>query len=436
MGFFTTTAWGSKTANSEDEDDENEEDLFSHKSSFLSIVKEQSERQKKEKEREERRRIKKEEKRKSSEKRKSDEGVDKGDNKKRRITAEEGKKLLAKAGLANVIDLSDGEDEDQGQQPPAEQQLPVRRSPRHARTHNVFSPARPRSNLTAPVDTANESEDEIEITATKTRPASPPPVPEKDLDSDPEIAEMQRKAREKARTKQPKASSPDTGATDLRSSTPEGPDPVVRILITSKIPNTNPLILCRKLSQRLREVREMWCKKQGFPDAYASKVFLLHRGRRYWDYTTVKRLGIDVDSSGNVYRVDDPYKEGVDNVHVEAVTEEMFAQITAEKAREAKAVSAMQEDEERQADEGATEEAPPPQQIRLTVKAKGKPDWKVVMTPVSSSLHIKLETLLMSPTDHVNRQDLESWEEEYEVRRRPGSIPRIRRRAHIARQTG
>lgn len=384
MSFFKAPAWAQPQA-PKAEDDDNDEDLFSHKGSFMSMFKDQSERQKKEKEREERRKAKKDGKRKSSEKRDSEEPIVKSEFKKRRITSEESSKLLAKAGLGtNVIDLSDGEDE-----PVEKEQLPERRSPRNTRTKDVLSPARQKSKLTTPIDFGNESEDDSRITAVKAPSRPAPPEPEEEFDSDPEIAEMQRQAREKARAKQREtsnAASPGSkGTPDVSSSTPPAMDPVVKILVTSEIPKTNPLILCRKLSQRLREVREMWCKKQGFPDDYTAKVFFVHRGRQYWDSTTVRRLGLEADADGRVYRTDDPISEGVEQVHVEAVTQEMFEEMKAEKARKAKAaVSVYDVEEEQQADEGAVE-VPTEKQIRLTVKAKGKPDWKVIVKPVSTT---------------------------------------------------
>lgn len=353
----------------------------------MSIMKDQTERQKKDKEREERRKAKKQEKqekRKSSEKRDSEEPKVKSEFKKRRITSEESSKLLAKAGFgASLISLSDDEDE----QAPAEQSLPVRRSPRNNRSKDVSSPGRGKSRLIAPIDFGNESDDDIQITAVKA-PPRPAPEPEEEYDSDPEIAEMQRKAREKARAKQwetSKTSSPGSkGTPHASSSTPAAPDPVVKILVTSDLPSTNPLILCRKISQRLKEVREMWCKKQGFSEDYTSKIFFVHRGRQYWDSTTVRRLGLEVDADGMIYRTDDPSKEGVDQVHVEAVTRELFEKMKAEKARKDKAsVAVYDEPEEEQADEEVEEKST--DEIRLTVKAKGKPDWKVIVKPVSIS---------------------------------------------------
>lgn len=382
MSFFKAPAWA-QPQTAKTEDDDHEEDLFSHKSSFMTIIRDQTERQKKEKEREERRKAKKQEKRKSSEKRDSEEAHVKSEFKKRRITSEGSSKLLAKAGIgANLISLSDDDEDEAG---PVEQSLPVRRSPRNNRSKDVSSPGRGKSRLIAPIDFGGESEDDVQITAVtaQTRPA---PESEEDYDSDPEIAEMQRKAREKARAKQwetSKASTPGLKDTpDASSSTPPAADPVVKILVTSDLPGTNPLILCRKISQRLKEVREMWCKKQGFSEHDTSKIFFVHRGRQYWDSTTVRRLGLEVDEYGTIYRTDDPTKEGVDQVHVEAVTSELFEEMKAEKARKDRAaVAVYDEEDEEQAEE---EVAPDPtQHIRLVVKAKGKSDWKVKVKPVS-----------------------------------------------------
>ncbi|KAK4499966.1 hypothetical protein PRZ48_008152 [Zasmidium cellare] len=383
MSFFKAPAWAQPQAAKAEEDD-NDEDLFSHKGSFMSMFKDQSARQKKEKEREERRKAKKEGKRKSSEKRDSEEPAIKSEYKKRRITSEESSKLLAKAGLGAVINLSDGEDDEPVQQ---QQQSPVRTSPRLNRTKNILSPARSKSKLAASIDVGNESEDDFHVTAVKAAPRPAPPEPEEPYDSDPEIAEMQREAREKARATQREtasATSPGSrGTPNATSSTPPALDPVVRILVTSKIPDTNPLIVCRKLSQRLREVREMWCKKQKFSDQFTAKVFFVHRGRQYWDSTTVRRLGLEAYADGTVYRTDDPSQEDVDQVHVEAVTQEMFEQMKAEKARQAKAAVGVYDEEEEQADEGAEEEPAADNQIRLVVKAKGRQEWKVIVKPTT-----------------------------------------------------
>ena len=121
-------------------------------------------------------------------------------------------------------------------------------------------------------DSSKEDQDEdVEVTAVKR--AEAPPEEEEDFPpSDEEFAELARKAREKARRKRleadalgPNCDQPSSGRADDRSGRleasqeltlpPAASDPVVSILITSRIANTSPLIVNRKVSQRLKDVR-------------------------------------------------------------------------------------------------------------------------------------------------------------------------------------
>lgn len=98
----------------------------------------------------------------------------------------------------------------------------------------------------------------------------------------------------------------------------------IHILITSEIENTKPLIVIRKMSQSLRDVRLAWCKRQNFPVEKQSSVILTWKGRRLFDVTTCRSLGI---SSGPAFLVsesvndDDP--ETI-RIHMEAVMEDVF----------------------------------------------------------------------------------------------------------------
>ncbi|KAJ5974019.1 hypothetical protein N7481_011229 [Penicillium waksmanii] len=74
-------------------------------------------------------------------------------------------------------------------------------------------------------------------------------------------------------------------------------DPVVRILITSEIPNSNSLIVHRKMSQGLRDVRLEWCRRQDIPTEAQSSVYFTWRGRRLFDVTTCKSLGVKAKKS-------------------------------------------------------------------------------------------------------------------------------------------
>lgn len=102
-------------------------------------------------------------------------------------------------------------------------------------------------------------------------------------------------------------------------------DVVVQILITSEIENTKPLIIHRKASQSLREVRLAWCKRQGITEEFQSSVFLTWKGRRLFDVTTCKSLGVNVVNNSDGFP--DLLYSSVDDgprIHMEAVTHDFF----------------------------------------------------------------------------------------------------------------
>lgn len=102
-------------------------------------------------------------------------------------------------------------------------------------------------------------------------------------------------------------------------------DVVVQILITSEIENTKPLIVHRKASQSLREVRLAWCKRQGITEELQSSVFLTWKGRRLFDVTTCKSLGVNVVNNSDGFP--DLHYPSVDDgprIHMEAVTHDFF----------------------------------------------------------------------------------------------------------------
>lgn len=101
-------------------------------------------------------------------------------------------------------------------------------------------------------------------------------------------------------------------------------DTVVQILITSEIENTKPLIVRRKMSQGLRDVRLAWCKRQNLPEELHSSVILTWKGRRLFDVTTCKSLGIDTEHNfADVPGMDDNDDINL-RIHMEAVMEDIF----------------------------------------------------------------------------------------------------------------
>ncbi|KAJ5647552.1 hypothetical protein N7490_003924 [Penicillium lividum] len=113
-----------------------------------------------------------------------------------------------------------------------------------------------------------------------------------------------------------------------KSSEPLADDPVVQILITSDIPNTKPLLVHRKMSQGLREVRLEWCKRQGFPTGAESPVYLTWRGSRLFDVTTCRSLRIEPEkNTWALLGMDDDSLTGPKElrIHLEAVTDDSIS---------------------------------------------------------------------------------------------------------------
>ncbi|KKY29006.1 hypothetical protein UCRPC4_g00195 [Phaeomoniella chlamydospora] len=168
----------------------------------------------------------------------------------------------------------------------------------------------------AAANLCDDSDSEIIITNVKQTPAEIIQASSDDSDSDEYVRELKRKAREKKRNQlldakanstTPDPSRPSSSSQQLGSgvNNPERPnvptrntetpppledDPVCRILLTSPIPGTNPIIVERRASQRLKEVRDYWCKRQGFDEAFSRTVFLTWRLHKLFDISTCKSL--------------------------------------------------------------------------------------------------------------------------------------------------
>ena len=214
--------------------------------------------------------------------------------------------------------------------------------------------------------------------------------------SDEEFPELARQAREKARRKRLEediAATPDpppsagsdgymhqSQSTHHSTPPPPPPDPVLRLLITSHIPNTEPLIVNRRLSQRLKEVKDTWIQRQQLTPEFAETVFLVWRGKKCFNVTNCKSLGITVDPNGNIRTNRDSLEDLNGQIHLEAMTEEIF-----EAYRKAKRHEAISE-EEKQAEEPIVIEEEKVPEIRTILKAKGFADFKLKVKSVCISL--------------------------------------------------
>ena len=168
---------------------------------------------------------------------------------------------------------------------------------------------------------------------------------------------------------------------------PPPPDPIISIFVQSAIPDTIPFILNRKLNQRLREVRIYWCKRQNFPPGFSDNVILTWRGRRVFDVTSCAALGLAVNDAGkvtikgegNVFSDDED--EGGAQIHMEAMTEEMF-----EERQKRKNASQHAEDDVDEVDE--VEEAIETEkevQVRIILKSKDYKEFYLLVKPVSTA---------------------------------------------------
>ncbi|KAH0378269.1 hypothetical protein KCU84_g1362, partial [Aureobasidium melanogenum] len=239
----------------------------------------------------------------------------------------------------------------------------------------------------APVSNNNASNGEAPPNATSLEPT---PAAEADPDadedavyySDPDMREFARKAREKRRQEERERN--ETGVHD----------PTIKLLITSPLPGTGPLIVSRKLSQNLQAVREAWLSKQSLEPSIASRVFFTHKLRKVYDVTTVRSLGIKVDSYGRIMangpfaNTDDEHAE---KIHIVAVTEEAWQELKDEKAakdapKPNKYLSNVAAADGRG---GSTEGTPAVDDeavveeplIKVTLKAKGHSDIKIKVRP-------------------------------------------------------
>lgn len=240
--------------------------------------------------------------------------------------------------------------------------------------------------------------------------------PEDDSESDAELAEIKRNARAKRRLEEQAEKDRQNattthgayGSSHMDNYPAPAPDPAVQLFVTSPIPGTKPLIVTRKLSQRLQEVKDAWCARQIFPPEFpTSSIFFTYRLRKLYNVTTCKSLGVKVDSEGKIIpdekTWDDDAETGVGGehegkIHLEAVTEELWLKLKEARRRgrngssflnKASTDQASGDNTPMAAGEEAIEKEPI---IRITFKAKGFKDIKMktkpVRLPMPSDYHI------------------------------------------------
>ncbi|OTB05977.1 hypothetical protein M426DRAFT_319355 [Hypoxylon sp. CI-4A] len=139
-------------------------------------------------------------------------------------------------------------------------------------------------------------------------------------------AKEEREAREKAG---------DTG------SSPED-DPVVSILIHSRLHGIHPLLFRRKISQKLTVVYQTWIEQQVakhslVPRPILENMFFTWKGNKVYQHTALQTLGIKPDSDGGLYPSWKSGQEGYDGrdkVLFEAWTQELYEEYLEEKEKQ------------------------------------------------------------------------------------------------------
>lgn len=419
MSLFKRPSWATTQVSVVEGDDS----LFSHSSrSYSEII---AEDQRKKRERAEKERLKREKKdRKVAEKGIKDEHIH-GAPKRRRITAEEGEGLLGLVGLSSAA-TPESVDEAIGGQ--VDRDIPQRRSPRFNTIDKVAVAAPASAATRAPVIDLEDSEGEIQLV----QPSAKEQLEDQPIEdeSDEELAELARQVRARRRlserdgSKASQSRDSDTQSPELdvgKSQSPSRsqPDPVVKLFITSPIEGTKPLIVFRKLSQRLQEIREVWCKRQEFSKEMSDKVFLIHKMRRVYDVTTCKSLGLAVAADGHtIIMKGAEMMDGVDQVHLEAVTDQVYAELKAARERDARKLPSLLDsiDESPTAiSSGQRQLAEPEGEEKLTrilLKARGQKDFRLKVRPTTL-----VSKILRACREPFNVQDGQSMYLEFDGER-------------------
>ncbi|KAL6716312.1 hypothetical protein ACLMJK_005878 [Lecanora helva] len=249
-------------------------------------------------------------------------------------------------------------------------------------------------------EASNEGAD-LEILSTK---LAKPPLKDHEIVSDEEFPELARQAREKACRAQlgeEVASATPDPLPDLKEDfydesqnphllTPPPPisppsDPILQIFITSSLPNSVPLIVNRKLSQRLKDVRLAWIERQRFPSNMVDKVFLTWRGKRLFDVTSCRSLGISSGANGRIMAKGNDIIDHEGRIHMEAMTIELLEANKHVKSNE----SAQGNDNENEEPILTGQEEEEEAQIKIICKAKGFPDFKLIVRPVGCLGNLK-----------------------------------------------
>jgi hypothetical protein len=181
---------------------------------------------------------------------------------------------------------------------------------------------------------------------------------------DPELSELTRQARERAKRRQ--------GAKDDGDEA----NPEIQVFIQPRIPNTQPLLIKRRYRQNFRRIINTWCEENKLDKAQASEVIFTWQEKRVFNVSTFMSLGITLDIEGLPILVSkDGYSEPMDKLVLVATT-----------------LSIQQEDKKRAEEEVASrakleveaelEAKPKERGIRIILRSKAYEEHKLIVKPV------------------------------------------------------
>lgn len=172
-------------------------------------------------------------------------------------------------------------------------------------------------------------------------------------------------------------------------SEPPQSDATVRLYIHSRIPDTVPLVVCRRLSQRVKECLQAWLQRQTvLTPEQKSEIFLTWRGFRVYSNTSCKGLGLQVNDmsevcyKGKLLTPEEGDEETGAQLVFEAVTQEIVQEDKRRKEDEKRQLEARAKGEKtvkakkEEGDEG----------IKIILRARGLDDFRLKVRKVCTTL--------------------------------------------------
>jgi hypothetical protein len=158
------------------------------------------------------------------------------------------------------------------------------------------------------------------------------------------------------------------------------PDVAINIMVTSKMENTVPMMVKRKLGQGMKLVLDTWAARQR---AHGTRIvgdnaglFLTWKKKKVYDHSTAASLGVQVGEDGRlVGDASDGFRNG--GIHLEVWTDDLYSNYIRQKERERALHLGLSDSEEER--EPTPSLSPKKKGIRVVLKAKEFEPLKVTI---------------------------------------------------------